>query len=185
MKRLNALNRICFSSYICSIIKPKSIMKKVIYIMALAVITACTTKTETPIVESEPVTKTQPIVEEVDRCVTFTPEDAQQLNERMDSTLFTESENILIGDYMLRYIMVNPVGEDANNPIAQHMAENFKKEGFVQLSDVCEVLDHQREQIATQGMTEEEYVNNLKGDFEGLNKGLDEVSETITEGLGK
>ncbi len=149
-------------------------MKKVIYLLTLTLLASCNSETTT----DSPEQINEVIQEEViDRCVEFTPETAKNVSNEMDSTLYTEVEMVLIGEYLFTYMMVFPQDEMKENPFAQAISENAKKDGFEEYSNTCDVLEYKRRLLKEQGITEEDFAAGLKDDFEKLNEGLEEVSD--------
>lgn len=93
-----------------------------------------------------------------DQCVTFNPDNVETLKERIDTSLFSPAERIMIGQYLMGYMVMHPKKDMQENPFASMLKSKVEAEGYKECSNLCEVLEHQRQKLKDKGTTEEELV---------------------------
>lgn len=108
-----------------------------------------------------------------DKCVTFTPENVKTTVESIDTSLFTSNERALMKQYFISYVMMHPTKDLEGNPFAEVFQAKLKEEGFKDCTNLCEVLEYQRQKIKDAGVTEDEYVNSINESFNKLDAALE------------
>ena len=60
------------------------------------------------------------------------------------------------------YMVMNPKSDAKKNPFSEMLKNKIESEGYKECSNLCEVVDYQREKLKEKGITEDELVAKFK-----------------------